>query len=63
MTILKVEWRYVYKAKGKVDPNLDRKLTAQVLPMISKALEDNQTEGFLDAVSEGDKLKGHWMLV
>ena len=53
----------MYKAKGKVDPNLDRKLTAQVLPMISKALEDNQTEGFLDAVSEGDKLKGHWMLV
>ena len=63
MAILKVEWRYVYKAKGKVDPNLDRKLTAEVLPKISKDLEDNQTEGFLDAVSEGDKLKGHWMLV
>ena len=53
----------MYKAKGKVDPNLDRKLTAEVLPKISKDLEDNQTEGFLDAVSEGDKLKGHWMLV
>ena len=63
MAILKVEWRYVYKAKGKVDPNLDLKLTAQVLPKISKNLEDNQTEGFLDAESEGDKLKGHWMMV